>query len=88
MDKYSTSIREGIKIKYSLTYLHHFLNRCKNGNRDTCEFESDLEGICEGLNFNFIAHPNDCGLAIFCFEGTPIVRECPKGEIFDARAER
>lgn len=46
------------------------------------------DDICENLFFDFIEHPTDCGLAIFCFEEAPIIRECPKGEIFDIRTEQ
>ncbi|KAG5677761.1 hypothetical protein PVAND_007492 [Polypedilum vanderplanki] len=39
--------------------------------------------LCEGLFFDFIEHPNDCGKAIFCYEEQAIVRECSLGTIFD-----
>lgn len=42
-----------------------------------------LDGICENLFFDFIEHPTDCGLLIFCYMQFPIIRECPQGEIFD-----
>lgn len=47
-----------------------------------------FDGVCDGLLFNFIQHPSDCGKAIFCYEESPIVRECPQGQIFDPRLER
>lgn len=47
-----------------------------------------LEGICDGKEFSFVSHPSDCGKAIFCFQETPIVRECPQGQIFDINTGR
>jgi hypothetical protein len=43
----------------------------------------DYDRLCEGLFWDFIEHPTDCGQAIFCYEQRAIVRQCPAGEIFD-----
>lgn len=48
----------------------------------------NLDGVCDGRIFEFIEHPFDCGKAIFCYEQSPIVRECPKGNIFDINVLR
>lgn len=47
-----------------------------------------LDGVCNGKFFNFIDHPTDCGKAIFCFEESPIIRECPQGQIFESKTGR
>lgn len=41
-----------------------------------------LDEVCENLFFDFIEHPFDCGLLIFCYQETPIIRECPPNQIF------
>lgn len=48
----------------------------------------NFDGICDGLEFNFISHPSDCGKAIFCFQQEPVIRECPPGQIFNINRER
>lgn len=48
----------------------------------------NLDGVCDGRIFEFIEHPIDCSKAIFCFEEKPILRECPKGSIFDVNVQR
>lgn len=47
----------------------------------------NLDGVCDGLNFNFLEHPSDCSKAIFCFYGQKILRQCPDDMIFDINIE-
>jgi hypothetical protein len=48
----------------------------------------NLDGVCENLFFDFIAHPSDCGKGIFCYNQYPILRECADGTIFDINIEK
>lgn len=43
----------------------------------------DLNGLCRGRDFDFVAHPSDCAKVIFCFREDAILRHCEEGTIFD-----
>lgn len=43
----------------------------------------NLEDICEGKFFEYIAHPTACSLFIFCYDEMEFVRQCPEFQIFD-----
>lgn len=74
--------------------------RCRPGNRDTCELydadiiiqptqiKDNMKGLCKGRHFNYIRHPHDCDKAIFCYNGNPILKECPLNNVFDISTER
>lgn len=48
---------------------------------------SPLDGICNGIYYNFIEHPTKCALYIFCFDEKEFVRQCPEFKIFDIESE-
>ncbi|XP_070501889.1 uncharacterized protein [Chironomus tepperi] len=72
---------------------------CRPGNRETCDFydadtiiqptqiEDNLKGLCKGQHFNYIKHPHECDKAIFCYNGYPILKECPLNNVFDISTE-
>lgn len=85
-------------VCYQSVLIRVSFDSCRSGNRDTCEFynmppatdvpvetttEPDLTGVCNGVDFGFMEHPTDCGLAIFCFYEEKVLRECPENQIFD-----
>lgn len=42
-----------------------------------------LEGICDGIQLDYIQHPASCALYIFCYEGYYLEKQCPEHQIFD-----
>lgn len=42
-----------------------------------------LEGVCDGKFFDFVKHPSNCALFIFCYEQKEFLRQCPEFKIFD-----
>ncbi|KAL7052150.1 hypothetical protein ACKWTF_004790 [Chironomus riparius] len=65
------------------------INNCREGNPETCEFlettttAPDFNKLCEGLVDQFISHPTNCGIAIFCHNNRAFLRECETETIFD-----
>ena len=64
-------------------------NSCREGNPETCEFyetttiAQDFNKLCEGLVDQFISHPTNCAIAIFCHNQRAFLRECDTETIFD-----
>jgi hypothetical protein len=44
-----------------------------------------LEDICEGKFFEYIKHPTNCALFIFCYDQKEFLRQCPEFTIFDIK---
>ena len=51
----------------------------------TTTVPTPLEGICEGKRFEYIEHPTNCALYIFCYDEREFVRQCPEFLIFDIK---
>ena len=43
----------------------------------------DYSYLCAGINNQFVNHPTDCGIAIYCHNEVAYLRECPINTIFD-----
>jgi hypothetical protein len=44
-----------------------------------------LEGICDGKFFEYVQHPSNCALFIFCYDEKEFIRQCPEFTIFDIK---
>lgn len=45
----------------------------------------NLDELCKGKYFEYIEHPTNCALSVFCYEQMYFVRQCPEYQIFDIK---
>lgn len=49
--------------------------------------ETNLAGLCDGINIGIIQHPSSCTKFIMCIFGNENVVDCPRDQVFDPLRE-
>lgn len=47
----------------------------------------NIDGLCRGIFNEYVEHPTNCALFIFCYEEMEFLRQCPQFQIFHQESQ-